>query len=57
MVIVYSEIPCTKLFYQIENSQFICAADYFKVRNFRETKFRDFMIFRQIRENLELQNI
>ena len=57
MVIVCSEIPCTKLFYQIENSQFICAADYFKVRNFRETKFRDFTIFRQIRENLELQNI
>ena len=57
MVIACSEIPCTKLFYQIETSQFICVADYFKVRNFCETKFRDFTIFWQIRENLEPQNI
>ena len=42
---------------QIETGQFICVADYFKVRNFRETKFRDFTIFWQTRESLESRNI
>ena len=55
--IVCSKIPCTKLLYQIETGQFICVADYFKVKNFRETKFHDFSIFWQIRKSLELQNI
>ena len=54
--LVCSEIPCTKLLYQVETGQFICVADYFTVRNFCGTKFCDFAIFWQIRESLEPRN-
>ena len=55
--VVCSKIPCTKLLYQIETSQFICVADYVKVRNFCKTKFQDFSIFWQVRKSWEPQNI
>ena len=55
--IVCSKIPCMKLLYQIETSVSFCVAEYFKVRNFCEKKFHDFLIFWQIRKSLELLNI